>query len=392
VYAYPAGLAPFIQSFDAKAKKGTNKVTLSWNISNTFLAGNITLARSRSRESGFTTIAVLKNTDKSFADIVDDANEPFFYQLLVPDLSKSTIISSVTIYVLADFVIKPQPPENVRGLVKNNLPAIFWQANDPSSRGFYVFKKTITDTKFKQASGIIISNNNGQFSWTDSTSRLKPGQTYQYTVVGESNSYTKSEPSDTVTLTVADPNLALLPPRDLRLVQDKDSVSVVWTIDEEELGLTDEYIVYQRKKTDRDYKIIGSRNAHEMKNYINLAIPEAGSYFIVKAKAGEKESIATEPVLWIGKVETIAGPQFLKAEVIEGALTIAWLKTEDPAIKEYKLYKWQGRDYVLLQTIDKIANSVQIRNYTGGEKNQYILTAVSGKGIESKGSKALTVY
>lgn len=392
VYAYPAGLSPMIKSFTGQAKKGTAEVTIKWDIANTFLAGNLTLARSRNRESGFTTIAVLKNTDRSFLDIVNDANEPFFYQLQVPDLSKSTILTSITIYVLPDFVIKPIPAQNVRGLLKNNQPNISWQSGDQASRGFYVFKKTIADRKFTQASGIIVSNNNGQFSWTDSTSQLKPGQSYQYTILSESNSYTKSEPSDTVTVIVPGANLQLLPPEELRLVQDNDSLRIVWTIPEGESELTDEYIVYQKSKTDRDYKVIGTRHAIEMINYINILLPEPGSSFIVKAKSGNKESLPTEPAVWIGKTKSTEGPQFLKAEIIDGVLNITWLNIEDPAIREFNLYKWQGRSYVLVQTVNNSSTSIQVRNYTPGEKNQYMLTSVNTKGTESKGSSSLTVY
>lgn len=46
----------------------------------------------------------------------------------------------------------------------------------------------------------------------------------------------------------------------------------------------------------------------------------------------------------------------------------------------------------MVQTIDKNTNTIQVKNYVAGEKNQYILTAVNSKGTESEGSKALTVY
>ena len=393
VYAYPAGLAPFIKSFTASAKKQSNQVTLSWDISNAFLAGNATLLRSRKRETGFNRIAILKNTDKVFTDTVNDANEPFFYQLQFPDLSKSTIISSITIFALADFVIKPQPPQNVRGILKENKPEIFWESSDQLSRGYYVYKKKAKETKFMQASGIIIKNTAGQFSWVDSNNLLKPGLTYQYYVAGESNSYTKSEPSDTVMLSIANDDLNLAPPYDLRFIRNGDSLNVVWTkTDEESSAYITEYVVYQKKISERDFKIIGTANANGKRNYITIPMPEGESSFMVKSKSGDKESVPTEPVTWIDKTEKSFGPRFIKGEIIDNVLNITWLNMEDKNIREYRLYKWQGRNFKVIETIDKNTNTIQVKNYTSGEKNQYMLTAVNTKGMENKGTKPITVY
>lgn len=394
VYAYPAGLSPAIKTFNSIAKTKSNEVTLKWELSNSFLAGNIAILRSRKRETGFTTIATLKNTDNSYLDIVDDANEPFFYQLQVLDLSKSENIYTPTIYVLADFVIKPEKAKNVRGIVRRNNPTIYWESTDAASRGFYIYKKSNSDTKFYQASGIIIKDSTEKFSWSDTSTLLKAGNTYQYCIFSESNSYTKSDPSDTVRLTVEaeQANIIVPTPQEIRIIENNDgSINVVWTTENNNEQITG-YAVYQKNIKDRDYRLLQNGSTTTEINYITINNPEKGANYIVKSKIGDKESAASRSVEWNNKEAKSFGPRYLKGEVNENELILSWLTTDKTIIKEYKLYKWEGRDYVMVQTIDKNTNTIQVKNYVAGEKNQYILTAVNSKGTESEGSKALTVY
>lgn len=394
LYAYPAGLNPAIKTFEAKAKTQSNEVTLKWDMSNTFLAGNINILRSRKRETGYITIATVKNTDKTCLDIVDDANEPFFYQLQVVDLTKLENIYTPTIYVLADFVIKPESAKNVRGIVRRNMPIINWESTDAASRGFYIFKKGFNEAKFYQASGIIIKDSTEKFSWTDTSNLLKSSQVYQYYILSESNSYTKSEPSDTVRL-IIEPELTnvIVPaPQDIRILENNDgSINIVWTTDNSNEQITG-YFVYQKKINDRDYRLLQNGSTTTEINYITINNPEKGASYIVKSKIGDKESVASRSVEWNNKEANSFGPRYLKGEVNENELILSWLTTDKTIIKEYKLYKWEGRDYVMVQTIDKNTNTIQVKNYVAGEKNQYILTAVNSKGTESEGSKALTVY
>jgi hypothetical protein len=396
VYAYPAGVSPAIKTFDAKAKMQSNEVTLKWELTNTFLAGNITILRSRKRETGYAPIATVKNTDKTYLDIVDDANEPFFYQLQVVDLSKSESIYTPTIFVVADFVIKPEKAKNVRGTVRKNKPTIYWESTDAASRGFYIYKKNTTDNKFLQATGIIIKDSADKFSWTDSSSLLKAGQTYEYCIFAESNSYTKSEPSDTVRLTIeveqASVTVTVPAPQDIRIIQNGDaSINIVWAADNTNEDITG-YAVFQKKITEREFRLLPNGIVSSEINYITINNPENGNSYIVKSKIGDKESAASRAVQWNNKEDKNFGPKHLKGEIIDSELTLSWLANDNANIKEYKLYKWTGRDYSVVQTIDKNASTVIVKNYTAGEKNQYMLTAINLKGVESEGTTAITVY
>ncbi|MEJ7674274.1 MAG: hypothetical protein WKF59_16665 [Chitinophagaceae bacterium] len=77
VYAYPVTLSPFVKSFDAKTKKGSNEVSLSWDVANSFLIRNIILLRSRKRDGEFKPLVTLKKDEKIYLDKVDEPNETF---------------------------------------------------------------------------------------------------------------------------------------------------------------------------------------------------------------------------------------------------------------------------------------------------------------------------
>ena len=323
---------------------------------------------------------------------MDETNETFFYKLQIANAATGELVYTPAIQVIADFVIKPMPPLNVRGIIKNDKPQLFWQSADTLSRGFYVFKKLSTDEKFFQASNIILRVAGNQMSWTDSGSQVKPGTTYQYKVIAESNSNTKSASSDTITISTGNDKVLLTPPHDLRLSLNGDSIDIIWAPGEESNKYISEYVIYQKKVSERNFTIIGTASAFAMRNYITIATPESGSSFMVKSKSGSKESVPTEPVTWIDKTEKTFGPRFIKAEIIDNVLNISWLNTEDENIREFRLYKWQGRDFKVIENIDKNMNTIQVKNYTPGEKNQYLLTALNIKGVENKGTKPITVY
>ena len=273
VYAYPVTVTPFVKSFDAKTKKGSNEISLSWNVANSFLVRNIILLRSRKRDGEFKPLVTLKKDVQKFLDKVDEPNETFFYKLQIANAATGELVYTPAIQVIAEFVIKPMPPLNVRGILKNDNPQILWQSADTVSRGFFVFKKKSTDEKFIQASNIVFRVAGNQMSWTDSGSQVKPGTTYQYKVVAESNSNTKSESSDTITISTGNDKILLTPPHDLRILQNGDSLDIIWTPDEERSDNIFEYIIYQKEMLERDYKIIGSARAYAMRNYITIPIP-----------------------------------------------------------------------------------------------------------------------
>jgi hypothetical protein len=136
------------------------------------------------------------------------------------------------------------------------------------------------------------------------------------------------------------------------------------------------------------FSAIGSAQIYEKSKSDGFALTSK----IIKDDSGTKESVPTEPVIWIDKTEKTFGPRFIKAEIIDNVLNISWLNTEGDNIREYRLYKWQGRDFKVIENIDENINTIQVKNYTSGERNQYMLTAVNTKGVENKGTKPITVY
>lgn len=392
VYAYPKTVVPFIKSFDAKNKKGSNEIAVSWTLANGFLVNNIILMRSRKRDDVFKAIATLKKDEKSYLDNVDETNETFFYKLQIANAATGDVIYTPAIQVIADFVIKPMPAINVHGILKSGMPQVFWQSADTLSKGFYVFKRISTDQSFFQGSNIILRDAGNQMSWTDSGSQIQPGTTYQYKIIAESNSNTKSESSDTITISTGINKKFLTPPYDFRLVQNGDSLDIIWTREDEKVNYIAEYVIYQKKVSEREFMVIGKAPAFTTRNYFTIATPESGSSFMIRSKSGMMESVPTEPITWLNKSDKNFGPRFIKAEIIESVLNISWVNPANENIREYRLYKWQGRDFKMIENIDKNTNAIQVKNYTSGERNQYMLTAVDIKGVENKGTKALTVY
>jgi hypothetical protein len=117
-YAYPPDVRPIAGKFKAANKKGTNNISLSWKIDNSFILQNITIQRSRKKTEGYQPIATLQASDTGYVDKVDDANEPFFYRLDMSTIRDGKIYQSASIFVTPDFAIIPLAPHQRKSNTK----------------------------------------------------------------------------------------------------------------------------------------------------------------------------------------------------------------------------------------------------------------------------------
>lgn len=171
---------------------------MSWKIENNITLQQLHLQRSRKKEEGYETITTITGRDTFFVDQVTDANEPYFYRLEMPSLADGRNYYSASVFVIPVFAIIPKVPSRIKAEKVDNVIRLSWISTDPDSRGFYVWKKREGNNKMALASTIIDKNAENQYVWTDSL--VTSGESYQYSVMAESNSYDRSADSDTITI------------------------------------------------------------------------------------------------------------------------------------------------------------------------------------------------
>jgi hypothetical protein len=391
-YAFAPDVRPIATVFKAVNAKNTNNIILSWKITDSYWMKNIALLRSRSMDGKYELISDINPQDTLYIDKVNDANEPFFYRLDMKGFNSDVIYSSASIVVIPQFPIVPYKVGPIKTEQKNKSIVVSWKNDNPSARGFYVKKRIGNVGEFETSSPLIFKNKVGQYLWKDTLSSLKPREMYQYVVVAESNSFDLSKHSDTSTITYNYGNNAIAPPTDLRIITANDTAyNLVWTIDSLRQQEISGYQVYLKRKGETIFKPLKNGNTNNNINYVIVENLKDGDSFQIKSIGVNKESIPSMTFTYTNPFELNFGPRYLKAAVYDNVLNIKWLKSESSKVRAYKLYKWNGKAFVLVETITPDKDTVTTRSYLVGQLNIYKLKTVNMNGVESSGSEVLQV-
>jgi len=391
-FAYPDDAKPLATMLNVNNLKGTNNNVVKWRLENAFLLSSLQLKRSRSKDGNYQKVADLDPKDSLFVDKVHDANEPFYYRLDMVANNSQTVYQSVSVFVIPNFVIVPNAVLGIKAVQKNNAIEVTWQNNDEFARGYYVKKRVGNAGDFMATSAIITKNKLGNYIWKDTLSALQPKEMYQYVVVAESNSFNQSKHSDTATVAFQAIAKVLVPPTDLRIVTANDTTyHLVWTVDSLHSNEVAAYQLYYSAKGTNNFKALNNGLVTSRSNSIIIPKPKDGDTYYVKAINGDKQSAPSATYTHHNAFQKEFGPKYLKAALIDGLLNIKWLKDEEVKFRAFKLYRWNGKSFALIEQIAADKDSIATKNYLAGELNMYKLTTVNLHGEESNGSKVLQV-
>jgi hypothetical protein len=391
-YAYPADVIPVAQSIDIKSIKGENAVLLNWQIANNFMVRTITIQRSRKKDSGYTPIATLAGNETSLVDYVNDANEPFFYRIDMTAHHTNKVYQSAGVFTIPQFKIIPAKVQNIKAEQTDKNIMVSWESNDAYSRAFYIKKRSRNQGDFIPASVAISANNTQKYQWSDTASSLVNNEMYQYVVIAESNSYDQSLPSDTATISYKNKGIRLNAPQDLRILTVNDTTyHLVWTVDSLQNENNAAFIVYFKAKKDHDFKLLSNGTVPATQNYFQVPKPKDGDTYQLKAIQENRSSAFSLAFTYHNAHELNFGPKYLKAVLIDEGLLVKWTIHPNLEVSAYKLYKWDGKDFKLIENVSGENEAVVTQKYQAGKLNIYKLVTVSKNGVENTGSELLQV-
>ena len=391
-FAYPADAKPVAAMLKVNNIKGSNHNIIKWRLQNAFVLSALQLKRSRSKDGKYEKVADLNLQDSLFVDKVHDANEPFYYRLDMTAHNDEKVYQSVPVFVIPDFVIVPKAVVGIKAEQKKEAVYVTWQNNDEFARGYYVKKRVGNAGDFVATSSIITKNKTNNYLWKDTLSSLQPKEMYQYVVVAESNSFNQSNHSDTATISFRSIVKVLSPPNDLRILTANDTTYyLVWSVDSLHKDEVVGYQLYYKAKGASGFKAVKDGFTVGKQNYISIQKPKDGDSYYVKAVNGDIQSAASMTYTYTNAFQKEFGPKYLKAAVVDGLLNIKWLKAEEVKFKAFKLYKWNGKSFALVEQINAEKDLIATKSYVAGELNIYKLTTINLQGEESNGSKSLEV-
>lgn len=390
----PTQLIPEVTNIKIEPAKDRRAFVLTWNLSQKDLVQNIALFRSRDFDKNFESIARFNKTDEIYTDGIEVANELYFYYFEVTDIfgNQRKTIKYQKVYE-GSYI--PTPPVGLSANLTQKGIELAWQATDPNSRGFYVFRKEGQKSDFTQISPIILSQK-GLGKFTDST-KLDVESTYYYAVKAESDTYEKSVFSDTLSYRPQgnQAKTQLKAPVDLNLVYRDEKAMLTWenlnTENPQVLG----YQVLRKSESEKEFKNITPKGLSFIHNYyVDSSFFSENKYqYVVISKDAENNSSYQSRVLTLdlsGKF--VMTPEEIGFEKKDKSILLKWTEIDENRIKNIKIYRSEDDGVAkLISTLDKNQRKYTDNNVTKGKSYIYQITTVDLSGKEGNRSEPILI-
>jgi fibronectin type 3 domain-containing protein len=390
----PTQLVAEITNIKIEPAKDRRAFVLTWNLTQKDFVQNIALFRSRDFDKNFVSIARFNKTDEIFTDGIEVANELYFYYFEVTDIfgNKRKTIKYQKVYE-GSYI--PTPPNNLSSRLTQQGIELTWQATDPNSRGFYVFRKEGLKSDFVQISPIVLSQK-GIGNYADTT-KLDAESTYYYAIKAESDTYEKSGFSDTLSYRPKGNQVKsqLKAPVDLNLTFRDGKVMLTWENLNKENPQVLGYQVLRKSESEKDFKIITSKNLSFVHNYyIDSTFFSENKYqyaivsFDDQNHSSNKSSILTLDLT--GKF--LMTPDEIGFERKEKSILLKWTEIDENRIKNIKIYRSEDDGVAkLISTLDRNQRKYTDNNVVKGKSYIYQITTIDLSGKEGNRSEPILI-
>lgn len=390
----PSQLIPEVTNIKIDPAKDRRAFVLTWNLSHKDLVQNIALFRSRDFDKNFESIARFNKTDEIYTDGIEVANELYFYFFEITDIfgNKRKTIKYQKVYE-GSYI--PTPPSNLSSKLTSQGIELTWEASDPNSRGFYVFRKEGLKSDFTQISPIILSPK-GAERYIDTT-KLDAESTYFYAVKAESDTYEKSVFSDTLSYRPQGNQVKnqLKAPVDLNLTYRDGKAMLTWenlnTENPQVLG----YQVLRKSESEKEFKLISPSVLSFKHNYFidSTFLSENKYQYVVQSTDVQNNFSSLSRMLILdlsGKF--LMTPDEIGFEKKDKSIMLKWTEIDESRIKNIKIYR-SDDDGVpkLISTLDKNQRKYTDNNVVKGRSYIYQITTVDLSGKEGNRSEPILI-
>ncbi|GAB2643957.1 hypothetical protein GCM10027035_42690 [Emticicia sediminis] len=390
----PKQLVPEITNIKIEPAKDRRAFVLTWNLTQKDFVQNIALFRSRDFDKNFVSIARFNKTDEIYTDGIEVANELYFYYFEVTDIF-GNIRKTIKYQKVYEGSYIPTPPVNLSSNPTQNGIELTWQATDPNSRGFYVFRKEGQKSDFTQISPIILSQT-GAGKYTDTT-KLDAESTYYYAVKAESDTYEKSKFSDSLSYRPQGKQVKnqLKAPIDLNITFRDGKAMLTWenlnTENPQVLG----YQVLRKSESEKEFKLITPKGLSFIHNYFvdsSFFSENKYQYVIISLDDKNHSSNQSRVLLLDLTGKFLMTPDDIGFERKANGILLKWTEIDENRIKNIKIYRSENDGVAkLISTLEKNQRKYTDNNVVKGKTYIYQITTVDLSGKEGNRSEPILI-
>ncbi len=369
VYGHNMGFIqnPRVISMDVVSSKTQKAIDISWQLTNNFSVRSLSLFRSSHAEKDFVKIAELAGDATSYSDMVPLSNHNYFYFLLIADFFGYQQ-PSVPVPGFCLFEQQPYPPQYLSVQNQNDKINLSWQNVERNLSGYQVFR-SIADEPFVPLH-VMQTSNELEVSFVDSLSAaFSESSMLRYYIINFSDSYTKSNPSDTVSVYFKKQELPLPPDQFDAIVLDNGSVKLIW-----ERNKSRGVIGYNVYLTEPEQKLLNNDLISANTNYlIDSTMHTSGVYSYAIEAVGEGQQVSDLKAMATVKILT---PYYhLVVDMIQSGETadLSWKAFSTDAIKNISLYRQEDEQTpVLLKQFENVDATYKDNKLTSGKSYYYM--------------------
>ncbi len=380
--------------FNAIGGDDNHKVLLSWKLKeNRYLRG-VDIYRSKSFDEGYIRIARMTATDTLYTDIVPEANENFYYYLIINGPGETSFSSARVSAMFRNAGENPLPPDEIDAETVPGGVKVYWSYYEPHARGFFVYRYVYETAEYLQISGLIPAGEGGIYSFIDSADYLLGNDIYRYAVRTVNDIELLSDFSESAS---ASPGISaeVVSPVNLRITKTANGIILLWDdLRDSEVVLMG-YKVYRRSNPGGDWHLLPGDTLRADRNYYADSLLSAGvsySYSVSAIDFYGNESEKSIPADFIAEIVRYVSPSITGTVSTPDGIMLTWGQITDSEVAMVKIYRSQpGVEPLVIATVEKGAEQYLDKSAAEGELYIYEIALVTSDNREYEKSRGVSI-
>jgi fibronectin type 3 domain-containing protein len=384
---------PVAEYFNARGGNNSYHIELSWKLSSMKYVRTIEVYRGESFDGDYTLITRLSPQDTSYTDIVPQANENFYYYLVIKGPVESGPPSARVSAMFRNPGDKPLPPDEIGAETIPGGIKIHWSYREPHARGFYVYRYLYDKAEYNQISELIAPGTE-LYSFSDTSGSLKGNDIYRYAVRVVNDLEMISDFSESVSATPGIREI-IEAPANLRITSTENGVLLIWDDMRDGVSGLLGYKLYRKTNPVDSWSLLPTDTLRHDVNYFNDTTLTEGNSYTWAVSAIDiygNESIKSYPVTFRPRMEYFVSPPISKVVNTPDGIVISWEQITDQDVAYINIYRTQpGEESSVVARLEKESEEYLDTSVSEGQLYIYEISVVKEDGREYSRSRGVTI-
>jgi len=374
---------PIARNIVTEGVPAQRAIDLTWTADPRIAVTQTHIYRANTPEGPYTRIATTSPTLKNYRDFVPEANENYYYYLII-DTPFGTGDQSAIVFNHFTGSDIPNPPTGLKASYHEKGIRLSWNKGERFVIGYYLYRKSYNDTIVRNISGFIPANRT-TLTFID-TNALVPLRTYFYQVVAISDGFNESHPSTTAEIRAQEKEVPA--PENLRVIHNVDLYMIFWDDFSYVYPWIDQCMLLFRFNNGQTDTAFIQMPQNSLFYTTDRQINTIGACFI--STYGNTSPITySETGVTPDEVMTPEGISALRTE--EGIL-ISWPKAYGSRIASYCIYReTENETPQRIGTTPGSGSSYLDSTAQSGTRYGYAVAAINTRGEESEKSEIVII-